>query len=93
MFPEEALVSKRLTKVACEHATVTLVVPFGPARLGRQNFRLCGSTGRFSSSREDLLQTTGLNTFSGPQHLKLAIWWISGSHSKIAKYQTRFARS
>ena len=93
-FPPEALISKLLAKVVREQATITLVAPLWPSKPWWPELQaLRIDRPILLEPREDLLQTTGLNTFSGFRHLRLAIWRISGSHWKIARYQTQLARS
>ena len=91
-FPPEALVGKLLQKVVREQATITLVAPLWPSKSWWPELQaLRIDRPIILEPREDLLRTTGLNTFSGFQHNRLAIWRISGSHSKIARYQTKLA--
>ena len=93
-FPPEALISKLLAKVVREQATITLVAPLWPSKPWWPELQaLRIDRPILLEPREDLLQTTGLNTFSDFQHYRLAIWRISGSHWKIARYQTQLARS
>ena len=93
-FPPEALISKLLAKVVREQATITLVAPLWPSKPWWPELQaLRIDRPILLEPREDLLQTTGLNTFSDFRHYRLAIWRISGSHWKIARYQTQLARS
>ena len=89
-FPSEALIQRLLAKLIREQATVTLVAPLWPSkpwwpelqalRIDRPIILPPGSQS---------LKTVGLNKYSGFQHLNLALWRISGSHSKILSYQMR----
>jgi len=89
-FPPEALIQRLLAKLIREQATVTLVAPLWPSkpwwpelqalRIDRPIILPPGSQS---------LKTVGLNKYSGFQHLNLALWRISGSHSKILSYQMR----
>ena len=89
-FPPEALIQRLLAKLIREQATVTLVAPLWPSkpwwpelqalRIDRPIILPPGSQS---------LKTVGLNSFSGFQHLNLALWRISGSHSRILSYQMR----
>ena len=91
-FPPEALIQRLLAKLIREQATVTLVAPLWPSkpwwpelqalRIDRPIILPPGSQS---------LKTVGLNKYSGFQHLNLALWRISGSHSKISRYQMRLA--
>ena len=91
-FPPEALISKLLAKVVREQATVTLVAPLWPSKPWWPELQALWidpprASGR--SASDDRPQ----HLLSDFQHCRLAITRISGSHWKIARYQTQLARS
>ena len=87
-YPPEALIQRLLAKLVREQATITLVAPLWPTkpwwpelqalRIARPIILPPGS---------EALRAVGRNQFSAFQHLKLAIWRISGSPSRILAYQ------
>ena len=89
-FPPEALISKLLAKVVREQATITLVAPLSPSKPWWPELQaLRIDRPMLLPSGQEALRAVGLNQFSAFQHLKLAIWRISGSHSRILAYQMR----
>ena len=89
-YPPEALIQRLLAKLVREQATITLVAPLWPTkpwwpelqalRIARPIILPPGS---------EALRAVGRNQFSAFQHLKLAMWRISGAPSRILAYQMR----
>ena len=89
-YPPEALIRRLLAKRVREQATITPVAPLWPTkprwpelqalRIARPIILPPGS---------EALSALSHNQFSAFQHLKLTIWRISGSPSRILAYQMR----
>ena len=87
-YPPEDLIQRLLEKLVREQVMITLVAPLWPTkpwwpelqalRIARPIILPPGS---------EALRAVGRNQFSAFQHLKLAIWRISGSPSRILAYQ------
>ena len=89
-FPPEALISRFLALVIRQQATVTLVAPLWPSRPWwptLQQLRI--DKPMILPTASWVLSTVGLNEFSEFRHLRLAVWRISGSPSRIAAYLAR----
>ena len=73
-FPPEALIQRLLAKLAREQATITLVAPLWPSKPWWPELQaLRIDRPILLEPRENLLQTTGLSTFSDFPHYRLAI--------------------
>ena len=93
-FPPEALIQRLLAKLVREQATITLVAPLWPSKPWWPELQaLRIDRPIVLPSGQQSLRTVGLNKASGFQHLNLAMWRISGSHSRILAYRMRQSRS
>ena len=87
-YQPEALIQRLLAKLVREQATITLVAPLWPAKLWwpeLQALRIARPI--ILPPGSEALRAVGRNQFSAFQHLKLAIWMISSSPSRIVAYQ------
>ena len=92
-FPPEALIHRLLAKLVREQATITLVAPLWPSKPWWPELQaLRIDRPIVLPSGQQCLRTVGLNKASGFQNLNLAMWRISGSHSRILAYRMRQSR-